>query len=205
MKSETQKTLPLYQLCAPICALIFAAGLSGCSTSGNTTVDPNSPKAQATAEAQKRITASELLAFCPTVTIREGTSVLTNYGKSADKTPENLIYQASIADETRSCQPGDGTLTMNVAIAGKIVPGAKFSPGTITVPIRVAVIQGKDVLYSKLHKHAVSATDSSAATQFVFNDPNVTFPKPTTQNIQVFIGFDEGPDVAGTKAKQKKQ
>lgn len=203
MKSETQKSLPFYQLCAPICAMIFAVGLSGCSTSGSKTEDPNSPKAQATAEAQKRISTSELLAFCPTVTIREGTAVLTNYAKSADKTPENLVYQASIADETRSCQPGDGTLTMNVAIAGKIVPGAKFSPGTITVPIRVAVIQGTDVLYSKLHKQAVSATDSSAATQFLFNDPNVTFPKPTAQNIQVFIGFDEGPESTNAKAKKK--
>ena len=205
MKSETQKTLPFYQLCAPICAIVFAVGLGGCSTSGTKTEDPNSPKAQATAEAQKRITESELRAFCPTVTIREGTSVLTNYGKSAEKTPDNLIYQASIANETRSCQPGDATMTMNVAIAGKIVPGAKFSPGTITVPIRVAVVQGTDVLYSKLHKQAVSATDSSAATQFVFNDPNVTFPKPASQNIQVFIGFDEGPESTGTKPKQKTQ
>jgi hypothetical protein len=205
MKSETQKSLPFYQLCAPFCAMIFAVGLSGCSTSGGGTVDPNSPKAQATAEAQKRITATELLAFCPTVTIREGTSVLTNYGKSSDKTPENLIYQASISDQTRSCQSTDGTMTMNVAVAGKIVPGAKFSPGSVTVPIRVAVIQGTDVLYSKLIKQAVSATDSGAATQFVFNDPNVTFPKPTAQNIQVFIGFDEGPESTDTKAKSKKK
>jgi hypothetical protein len=205
MKSETQKSLPFYQLCAPLCAMIFAVGLSGCSTSSGTAADPNSPKAQATAEAQKRITASELLAFCPTVTIREGTSVLANYGKSTDKTPENLIYQASISDQTRSCQPSDGTLTMNVAVAGKIVPGAKFSPGTITLPIRVAVIQGTDVLYSKLIKQAISATDSSAATPFVFNDPNVTFPKPTAQNIQVFIGFDEGPESTDTKAKPKKK
>lgn len=202
MKSETQKSLPFYQLCAPICAMIFAVGLSACSTTNKDETDPNSPKAQAVAQAQERITASELLAFCPQVTIREGTSVITNYGKSADKTPDNLIYQASISNETRSCKPVDGTLTMNVAIAGKIVPGAKFSPGTITVPIRVAVIQGTEVLYSKLHMQAVSATDSSAATQFVFNDPSISFPKPTTQNIQVFIGFDEAGDKP-TKAKKK--
>ena len=80
----------------------------------------------------------------------------------------------------------------------------KFSPGTITVPIRVAVIQGTDVLYSKLHKQAVSATDGSAATQFVFNDPNVTFPKPTAQNIQVFIGFDEGSGKSPVQKQSQK-
>jgi hypothetical protein len=201
MKSEAQKSLPFYQLCAPICAMVFALGLAGCSTSGSNADDPNSERAQQTAEAQKRITASELTAFCPTVTIREGTSVLTSYGK-ADKTPENLIFQASISNQTRSCQSNDATMTMNVAVAGKIVPGPKFAPGTITVPIRVAVIQGTDVLYSTLHKQAVSASDANAATQFVFNDSAVSFPKPTAQNIQVFIGFDEGPDTA-SKGKSK--
>ncbi|RCW79297.1 hypothetical protein [Phyllobacterium bourgognense] len=204
MKSEAPKSLPFYQLCTPVCAMIFAIGLAGCSTSGSNSDDPNSEKSLATAEAQKRITASELTAFCPTVTIREGTSVLTNYGKS-DKTPENLIYQASISNQTRSCQSSDGTMTMNVAVSGKVVPGPKFTPGTITVPIRVAVIQGTNVLYSTLHKQAIPASDGSAATQFVFNDPSVSFPKPTAQNIQVFIGFDEGPASAASKSKPKTQ
>jgi hypothetical protein len=200
MKSETQKSRPFYQLCAPICAMILS--VSGCSTSGNDTVDTDSAKAQATTAAQERITASELLAFCPQVIIREGTAVLTNYGKSADKTPDNLIYQVSIANETRSCKSVDGTLTMNVAIAGKIVPGAKFAPGTVTVPIRVAVVQGTEVLYSKLHKQAIQASDGSSATQFVFNDAEVAFPKPATKNVQVFIGFDEAGDTPG-KSKKK--
>ncbi|SFI54739.1 hypothetical protein SAMN04515648_0430 [Phyllobacterium sp. CL33Tsu] len=203
MKSETQKTLPFYQLCAPICALVFAAGLAACSTSGGT-VDTNSPKAQATAEADKRLTASQLRAFCPPVTIREGTSVINNYGKTADKNPANLIYQASMSDETRSCNSDDTTMTMTVAVSGKIVPGAKFTPGTVTVPIRVAVIQGSDVVYSKLSRQAVAVNDSGAATQFIFNDPNVSFPKPASRNVQVFVGFDEGPDDSA-KAKTKKK
>jgi hypothetical protein len=204
MKSEAQKSSPFHQLRAPICAMIFAMGLAGCSTSGSKTLDPNSPKAQEVADAQKRITSSELLAYCPQVTIREGTAVLANYGKSADKTPDNLIYQASISDETRACQTNGDNLTMNVAVAGKLVPGAKFSPGNITVPIRVAVVQGTSVLYSTLHQQSVAATSSDAATQFLFHDPNVTFPKPTAQNIQVFIGFDEGPDGTAAKTKQPK-
>lgn len=203
MKSKTQSTRPFYQLCAPICVLVVAAGVAACSTGGGTTVDPNSPKAQATAEADKRLTASQLRAFCPPVTIREGTSVISNYGKTTDKTPANLIYQASLSDETRSCESDDSTMKMNVAIAGKIVPGAKFAGGTVTVPIRVAVIQGSDVIYSKLHKQTVSATEGGSATQFIFNDPNVSFPKPTAQNVQVFVGFDEGPEDAGAKSKKK--
>ena len=202
MMSKTQSSRPFYQLCAPICVLVVAAGAAACSTSSSNTVDPNSPKAQATAEAEKRLTASQLRAFCPPVTIREGTSVIANYGKTTDKNPANLIYQASLSDETRSCESDDATMKMNVAVSGKIVPGPKFPSGTVTVPIRVAVIQGTNVLYSTLHKQSVSASPGGAATQFIFNDPNVTFPKPTSQNIQVFVGFDEGPADAGSKAKK---
>jgi hypothetical protein len=199
MMSETHNSKPFYQLYAPVCALVFAVGLSACSTSRKVE-DPDSPKAQELAQAQERIKASELLAFCPQVTIREGTAFLANYGRAADKTPDNLVYQASISNETRSCKTVDGNMTMNVAIAGKIVPGPKFAPNTVNVPIRIAVVQGADVLYSQLHHQAVAANDSSSATQFVFNDPNVSFPKPSSQNVQVFIGFDE----AGEAPKKRK-
>jgi hypothetical protein len=203
MKSEAHKTLSFRQICVPFCAFVFGAALSACSTSGETTVDPNSPKAQELAQAQERIKASELMAFCPNVIIRDGTSVLMNYGKSADKTPENLVYQASISNQTRSCKTVDGNLTMDVAIAGKLVPGAKFTPGPVTVPIRVAVVSGADVLYSKLGTQTIQANDGSAATQFVFNDPAVSFSKPATQNVQVFIGFDEAGDKPAAKTKKK--
>ncbi|WP_371823919.1 hypothetical protein [Phyllobacterium sp. 628] len=197
MKSETYKPLPFYQLCA----MIFAVGLAGCSTSGGA---KEAEKTAATQAAQARITATELTAFCPSVTIREGTAIFNNYGK-AEKAPQNLIYQASIADQSRSCQRGEGTMTMNVAISGKIVPGPKFSAGTVTMPIRVAVMNGSDVVYSKLSRQPISATDTSAASQFIFNDPNVSFPTPATKNVQVFIGFDEGPDDTAAKAKPKKK
>ncbi|MBA8876873.1 hypothetical protein [Phyllobacterium myrsinacearum] len=197
MKSETYKTLPFYQLCG----MIFAVGLAGCTTSGG---DKDPSKDPAVAAAQARITATELTAYCPSVTIREGTAIFNNYGK-APKTPENLIYQASIANETRSCQNAGGNLGMNVAIAGKVVPGPKFTPGTLTMPIRVAVMQGSNVIYSKLYRQPISATDSNAASQFVFNDPNVSFPAPTAKDVQVFIGFDEGPDDTQATAKSKKK
>ncbi|MGO4447290.1 hypothetical protein AB4Y96_00065 [Phyllobacterium sp. TAF24] len=196
MKSETHKSLPFYQLCG----MIFAVGLAGCSTTGEK--DPS--KDPAVAEAQARITATELTAYCPGVTIREGTAIFNNYGK-APKAPENLIYQASIGDQSRSCKRGEGTLTMNVAVSGKVVPGPKFSAGTLTMPIRVAVMQGSNVLYSKLYKQPISATDTSAASQFIFNDPNVSFPAPSAKDVQIFIGFDEGPDDTQAKTKTKKK
>ncbi len=61
------------------------------------------------------------------------------------------------------------------------------------MPIRIVVTHGDDVLYSQLHRHQVSVSDGSAATQFVFNDPAVTIPEPAEQNVRIYAGYDEGP------------
>jgi hypothetical protein len=90
-------------------------------------------------------------------------------------------------------------LTMNVAAAGRVVPGPLAKAGTVTMPIRVAVTLGDQVLYSQLHQHKVQVADTSTATQFVFNDPNVSVPAPSAKNYQVFVGYDEGPPKAAAK------
>jgi hypothetical protein len=104
-----------------------------------------------------------------------------------------VIYQAALTDTTRACQHGAGTMTIDVAAAGKVVPGPKYKSGTITMPIRVAVRQGDQVIYSKLHKQAVTIANGDTATQFVFNDKAITVPTADKNNIQIFVGFDEGP------------
>jgi hypothetical protein len=61
------------------------------------------------------------------------------------------------------------------------------------MPIRVAVVRGDEVLYSKLHSFQTTISDTSSATQFVFNDPAVTIPEPAEQNVRIYAGYDEGP------------
>lgn len=161
--------------------------VAGC----NTTDTKNAADTTSVTE-DNRITAEELRAYCPSVSLREGTAYFSKYAKSAEKTPEQLIYQATITDTTRACKYGNGNMTIEVAAAGRIVPGAKFSAGTTNMPIRVAVVEGDKVVYSKLHQQSVALSDK-AAKQFVFNDNQVTIPMPERQNVQVFVGFDEGP------------
>ena len=80
---------------------------------------------------------------------------------------------------------------MNVAAAGKVVIGPAGKPGPVTMPIRIVVLRGKDVLFSRLYKQQVQAGQD--ATQWVFSDRSVVVPEPTAADIQVFAGFDEGP------------
>jgi hypothetical protein len=169
--------------------------------------------------AEGKVKTSDLTAYCPNITLRSGTAYFNTYakaGKKVKKAPDadapedaaadgtqdnsaNIIYQAAITDVTRDCSRNAGQLTMNVGVAGKVVPGPKGTPGTITMPIRVVVVHGSEVLYSQLHQYKLQITDTSAATQFLFNDPNVVVPEPTDKSYQVFAGYDEGPP-----AKKKK-
>lgn len=189
-----------------------------------------------------KVLASQLNAYCPRVTVRDGTAFFNTYvnevkkpkpkskpmrkprnqaeaeqqaqeaqaaaaAEAAAATPpddsQRIIYQASISDVTRDCSRTDGQLTMKIAVAGKIVPGPKFTPGTITMPIRTAVMHGTDVLYSQIHQYQVQVTDPSVATQFVFTDTNVVVPAPTAQDYQAYAGYDENAPKATTDKPKK--
>ncbi|MET3793101.1 hypothetical protein [Aquamicrobium terrae] len=156
---------------------------------------------QAASASGEKVLASELMAYCPTLTLREGTAYFNTYARGGQGDPSKIVYQASISEVTRDCKRGNGQLTMNVAAAGRVVPGPQGAAGSITMPIRVVVTRGSDVLYSQLHQYKVQVNSTSSATQFVFNDPNVTVPEPTSRNYQVFVGYDEGPP----KAKAEEQ
>lgn len=165
----------------------FLLTLAGCQSGDNTIAgvgeDAKPPEG--------KVLASELRAYCPTITLREGTAFFNTYAKGGEGDPSKIIYQAAITDVTRDCKRSNGTLNMNVAVAGKVVPGPAGSAGNVTMPIRVAVVRGDQVLYSQLHQYKVAV--GAQSTQWVFNDPNVSIPDPTERDIQIFAGFDEGP------------
>lgn len=167
-------------------AALFGLALAGCSTSG-------SEQAATAASGEQRVTQADLQAFCPSVSLRAGTAFFSTYEKGGNGDSNRVIYQASIADVTRDCRRDNGNLTITVAAAGRVVPGPKFRSGTITMPIRIVVMQGDTVVSSTLHKQAVSMTNSQSATQFLFSGQSVSVPEATARQTQVFIGFDEGP------------
>jgi hypothetical protein len=191
--------------------------LAGCQSGGGLSkLDPgvkDAPPPPST-----KISEKDLLAYCPTVTLREGTAFYSTYAKEARKArtdeddplanpnaqPDNSasrIYQAAITDVTRSCNYNGGMLTMTVAAAGKVVPGPMAKAGSVTLPIRVAVLRDGEAIYSNLAKYPVQIADTSEAAQFLYSNANVTFEAPAKHNIQVFVGFDAGP--AAGKSKKK--
>ncbi|MHA6685081.1 hypothetical protein [Mesorhizobium sp. A556] len=179
----------------------FMLAVAGCQSSDKGVLGVGGDQ-QAKVE-DTRVKASDLLAYCPAITLRAGTAYYNTYAKGGKKKADaadaeqdasaDIVYQAAITEVTRDCSRNAGQMTLNIAVAGKVVPGPKGAPGTITMPIRVVVVHGSDVLYSQLHQYKLQVSDMSAATQFVFNDPNVVVPEPTAKDYQVFAGYDEGP------------
>lgn len=176
---------------ATLGALLLAA--AGCQ-SGNSDNAVEGVDTTAPPPPSGKIRESELRAFCPSITIRDGTAAFNTYAKGGDGDATKIIYQASLADATRACTRADGSMTVNVVVAGRVVPGPLGQAGTITMPIRVVVTQGSEVAYSQLHKYQVTISDTQAATQFVFKDPNVVIPIPPDGGARVFVGFDEGQE-----------
>ncbi|MEO5760147.1 MAG: hypothetical protein ABIQ51_25205 [Mesorhizobium sp.] len=210
----------------------FMLAAAGCQSSDNGILNLGIGKKDTTAPPppqDPKVLASQLQAYCPKVSVRDGTAFFNTYSKAAAPKPKKkaaaadaeaaadatvappddsakIIYQASVTDVSRDCLRANGQLTMKVAIAGKVVPGPMFTPGTLTMPIRIAVMHGNDVLYSQLHQYQVQVSDPSAATQFVFTDNNVVVPEPSAKDYQVFAGYDEtAPAVTDKKSGGKKK
>lgn len=147
---------------------------------------------QSAAEEEK-VTEADLRAYCPRVQLNEGTAFFTTYTKGNDDNPDEIIYQASISDVTRTCRYRDGQLFITVAAAGRVVNGPKSTGGNITMPIRVAVKEGEGLPYSRLGQFDVPVTPGAGATQFIYKDDQIVLPEPAIRNIQILIGYDEGP------------
>lgn len=191
-------------------------GVTGCGTgvgvssvtgvldpggSGKQTVDAGGTPAAKPSD--EKVAVSELRAYCPKVILRSDAAVNDTYeGKKKKKTdddeeavdPATLVYRSSITAATRKCSYAAGTMSMEIAVAGKVVPGPLAKDGGVSLPIRIEVKRGDEVLYSNIAKYDVAVSRSAGATQFIYNDPNVSFPTPEAGTLAVTVGFDQGPE-----------
>lgn len=175
-----------------VACFIFAGAalLSACQSSGTRNPGPDLQQSEPPAGAVRE---SELRAYCPRVTLRDGTAFYDVYEGRAEGDPNKLVYRASISETTRACKYGQGTGSVAVAIAGKIVPGPRGRTGTVTVPIRVVALRGGEVIFSQLYRHPVTIADTAGATQFIFTAPDIAVPGGIDRSVQILAGFDEGP------------
>ncbi|UOM34061.1 hypothetical protein [Acuticoccus sp. I52.16.1] len=124
-------------------------------------------------------------AKCPGVYVLPDTEVVRR--EAAGGGDDALQWQASITKTARECAPSGTGMRVRVGVAGRIVRGPKGG-GTrsISLPLRVAVREGNDTTYSKVH--TVDVQFDGPSKDWAFVDENVTVSE--TRQTQIFVGFD---------------
>ena len=136
---------------------------------------------------------------CPEVQVRTGAATLMIGSKPGDSEPAALDvrYQGSIIRTARECHVNAGIMTMKVGIEGRIITGPAGGPGTVDVPLRVAVVQegvNPKTIASKFGRESVVVNEAIDRVTFAHVESDITFPLPTPlgdiDRYVVYVGFD---------------
>ncbi len=136
---------------------------------------------------------------CPEVQIRTGAATLTIGSKPGEGEPAALDvrYQGSIVRTARECHVNAGIMTMKVGIEGRVITGPAGGPGTVEVPLRIAVVQEgvePKAVASKFAKETVTMNNSIDRVTFTHIEPDIAFPLPQPLGLidryVVYVGFD---------------
>lgn len=198
---------------SPVVLLGF---LAACQTSGKdgilTNVLPGSENNQQTAEVRPvpgqnpnarpalKNTTNALADYCPAVRIRAGTETYRTYKGSDRSNPDAVRYQASITKVARECAYVGQNLEITVGARGRVITGPSGGAGSLKLPIRVAVQQGDCSRHFKLHQQNAVIASGSSNTNFQFVDNTIVIPAPTSQNVRIYLGFDETPNAKASSS-----
>lgn len=190
---------------AQLAALTLALALGGCGSTSMSSLSTNifgtSDVFSSSNSGEVGGDANALAADveCPGVTIRNGASTLTIGKNPGDAEPSALDvrYQGSILRTARECHVNAGVMSMKVGIEGRVITGPAGEAGTITVPLRVAVVQegiSPKTIVSKFGREQVTLNNSVDRVTFTHVDSEISFPMPARpadiDAYVVYVGFD---------------
>jgi hypothetical protein len=148
---------------------------------------------------------------CPGVTVRSGASTLSVTTPGADPGPMTTRYQASIGETARECAATGGMMTMRVGVQGRVLLGPAGGPGSLDVPLRMAVVrEGAEpkVIWSKFYRFPVTIAPGQTSVPFVHVEDAVSFPMPRGSELDayiVYVGFDPSGAPAKHEPRRKKK
>jgi hypothetical protein len=133
---------------------------------------------------------------CPTVDYRQGAATLSVNDPKADNAALSLRYQASFVKTARECDVRGDMVTIRVGVQGRVVVGPAGGPGTVTVPLRYALVrEGLEpkTIWTKLFAVPVAVSMSQLNVPFTHVEEEMTVPVPTRGELAayvIYIGFD---------------
>ena len=121
---------------------------------------------------------------CPSVDVRTGAATLLIGSKPGESEPSALDvrYQGSIIRTARECHVNAGVMTMKVGVEGRVITGPAGGPGTVEVPLRLAVVHegiNPKAIVSKLARIPVTIAGAVDRVTFTHIDSDISFPLPT--------------------------
>ena len=131
--------------------------------------------------------------------VRTGAATLMIGSKPGEGEPAamDVRYQGSIIRTARECHVNAGIMTMKVGIEGRIITGPAGGPGTIDVPLRVAIVRegiNPKTVASKFGRESVAVSEAVDRVTFTHVETDITFPLPTPlgdiDSYVVYVGFD---------------
>lgn len=146
--------------------------------------------AAAVAAQPAQVNVEELRAYCPQVILETDGTVWSQYERGGDGDAARLVQRTTISETTRACSYSADAITVNVAVAGRVVPGPAGSPGQVSLPLVVEARRGGEVIYSNPVNYGVQVADTAGATQFVFSDPAILVPQAGAQQTRIFVRID---------------
>ncbi len=197
-------SLPLSQFtrraATGLVACLVAVSLSACGSIrlpgfGKRSVDPGTPLPAGAPANPDEIDIRRYLGpdYCPEIRVREGTEAMRLYERGKEGEPGAIVWQATIGDTAREClYDQQNNLILRIGVSGRVLAGPKGGPGTVNLPLRIAVVKHqKEVLYSDLKKLAITIpAENSTVFRNVYE---VTVPSPgRDRDYLIYVGFDGG-------------
>jgi hypothetical protein len=146
--------------------------------------------------------------FCPQVLILEGTAASQAYNGSPPSSG-NLKYQYALTDTARECTLDGDQLAIKIGVAGKVLLGPAGSPGSFSVPVRMAILRERnnEPVTSKIYHAAVTVGANQTEADFtVVSEPlRVPFIQDhAEEDYTIKVGIDEATPTAKPAGKSAK-
>ena len=182
--------------------ICLALGLAGCSSTNvfsTSALDLFSTSSKATSGDAGVAADPNANVECPGIEVRSGAGTLMIGTKPGEGEPSalDLRYQVTIIRTARECRVTAGIMTMKVGVEGRVIAGPAGGPGTVDVPLRLAVVQegiNPKTILSRFAREQVTITNAVDRATFTHIDPEISFPMPQpAANIDsyvVYVGFD---------------
>ena len=143
---------------------------------------------------------------CPGVEIRQGASTFQQSGADNGSTALSLRYQANFIRFARECALRAGNVVMKVGVEGRVILGPAGAPGSLSLPVRLAVVkEGLEpkVIWTKFYMVPVVVPPGQPNVLFTHVEEDLSFPNPPGSDLDayvVYVGFDP----ASAEAEKKK-